>query len=275
MSFVQLIKSGLIAIITLVISNAISAQEKPGIVYDLDCYNKDGTTTFINVAGELFDDFTGSFADPVSIKKQEEAGQQIVDHFRKNSKLNNRSVPTQKLRTILDRLVRNIRDPKGFRYEIFYMDTSILNAFTAGGKIFVTRKMMEFCANDDELACIIGHEIAHNELGHLEKTLQKQNLFTDMMGESMGSIAYTISNFMVTSFNQKDEAYSDMRGMDIAKAAGYNICSNKNLWERMEKENGGGDDILTTFMSSHPYSGTRAKCVSDHVWRNYKYRCPN
>jgi Zn-dependent protease with chaperone function len=53
------------------------------------------------------------------------------------------------------------------------MDMDELNAFTCGGKIFVTRKLYHFCLSDSELAAIIGHEIAHNELKHINDNISR------------------------------------------------------------------------------------------------------
>ena len=63
---------------------------------------------------------------------------------------------------------------KGVDYEIHYVDDKIKNVFTLGGNIIFYKGMYDFCENDSEIAAIIAHEIAHNELGHSTLNLKKQ-----------------------------------------------------------------------------------------------------
>jgi predicted Zn-dependent protease len=247
----------------------VSAQEKADVTYDIDCYEIPANS--LDILSDIGSGILDNFTEEITLADQQQAGTEILKYFRKNAKLDNNAAYKKKLTSILGKLVRHIRNPKGFKYEIYYMDTSIINAFTLGGKIFVTKAMIEFCENEDELACIIGHEICHNELGHLERSLKKQQLMDNVFGEA-SSLASVVVKFFTDPFGQIDEAYCDMRGMDIAVAAGYRACAFKNLWERMEEENGGGD-YLTVFLSTHPNSGSRAKCVSNHMYKNYRRNC--
>ena len=57
-----------------------------------------------------------------------------------------------RVQNVLKKLNVNISSPRGFHYKIYLIDTAILNAFTFGGKIFITTKMLTFCKNNDELA---------------------------------------------------------------------------------------------------------------------------
>jgi predicted Zn-dependent protease len=257
-------------VLSLGIFTGVSAQEKAGVKYDIDCYEIPASS--FDILSDLGSGILESFSDGVTIEDQHSAGAEILSYFRENSTLDNNSGYKRKLTNILNKLVKNIRDPKGFKYEIFYMDTSIINAFTLGGKIFVTKAMMDFCENEDELACIIGHEISHNELGHLERSMKKQQLMDNVFG-SGSSLANYVVSFFTDPFGQIDEAYCDMRGMDIAIAAGYKACAFKNLWERMAEEDG-ESDMLTEFLSTHPNSGSRSRCVNNHIYNNYRYNCP-
>ncbi len=265
-----LIKRIIPALILIITSDSLSAQEKAGVKYDIDCYQIPATSldAFSKIGSAILD----GFGDEVSVSDQEKVGEEVLEYFKDNATIDNVPSRKKKLKSILNNLVENIRDPKGFSYEIFYMDTSVINAFTIGGKIFVTKAMIEFCENDDELACIIGHEISHNELGHIERSIKTNMLVSKAFGGS-ASYANALLKFFTDPFGQVDEAYCDMRGMDIAIASGYEACPFKNLWERMQAENG-NNDMLSDFLSTHPNSGNRAKCVNNHILINYKTRCP-
>ncbi|MFM7729772.1 MAG: M48 family metallopeptidase, partial [Flavobacteriales bacterium] len=163
------------------------------------------------------------------------------------------------------RLVRHIQNPKGFDYEIFYLNSDELNAFTVGGKIFITKKMYAFCENNDELACVIGHEICHNELGHIRRQIQSERLLQS---------AVVVKNILTLSFGQKKEAHCDMMGVDLAIAAGYNGCVAVGLWKRMKEESEEGDtNAFLNLLRSHPYSEIRSVCLDAHIQTNYGHSC--
>lgn len=249
---------------------SINAQEKAGIKYDFDCYEIPANA--LSGLSDIGTILVDKMSSKVSIQEQEEWGEAILENYLLFANVDNSSAYKKKLTNILNKLVSNIRDPKGFNYEIYYIDTPVINASTFGGKIFVNRGMIEFCKNDDELACIIGHEIAHNELGHIESICKKHEIMTRTFGSAFDLANYIIK-YVTNPFNQLDEAHCDMRSIDIAIASGYRACEFKNLWYRMA-ETFGGDDLMTAFLSSHPCNSSRAKCVSNHILNNYNKSCP-
>src|SRR5690606_6718965 len=72
----------------------------------------------------------------------------------------------------------------------FELDTkgSQVNAYADGKKIYVTPAMMNFARNDEELAVVLGHEYAHNLMGHIKS--QKTNVFIgNMLGAVVDAVA--------------------------------------------------------------------------------------
>lgn len=53
------------------------------------------------------------------------------------------------------------------RYPVEIIADDRLNAFASGDKIIITTGMLRFIKSDDELALVLGHEIAHNGLNHI------------------------------------------------------------------------------------------------------------
>jgi pSer/pThr/pTyr-binding forkhead associated (FHA) protein len=245
-------------------------KKKDGkITYDFSCLeDKDdgGTTKVITVISEMEDEISNSSGPEVTLEEEENVGDELLIQCRneyefitKGSKINN-------LRKILYLLVAHITKPKGFHYQIHLIKSDELNAFTAGAEIFVTTKMYEFCKSNDELACVIGHEINHNELGHIKQHIQKQKL--------LGQEGAELASMMTIPFNQKKETHCDFTGIDLAIAAGYNGCVNIGLWKRMKKESNEGDfDTMENLFRSHPYSEKRAVCSKRHIKNNYGYDC--
>ena len=235
------------------------------IVYDFSCMQSSddlGEEAIINLGHDIEDVIVGSSGVEVSIEEEERAGDQVYESQKSKIVHNEKS---ENLERMLQKLVAQIKKPKGYHYSIYFLESNDLNAWTCGGKIFVTSKIYEFCESNDEMACILGHEINHNELGHIKKKLQKWKL--------MGDLNSLYSMFTIP-FGQKDEAHCDLTGIDLVFAAGYDACVNVELWKRMKKAFNEGDfDPVNNLFRSHPYSSSRSECSKHHIRYNYDVNC--
>jgi predicted Zn-dependent protease len=149
--------------------------------------------------------------------------------------------------------------------------SNLINAFTAGGRIYVYEGIIDFVKSDDELISVIGHEVYHNELGHIANAIKKQKATEAVLGEGSGWIASAASAILTPSFNQEQEAMSDFHGVDVTIANGYDGCQTINLWGRMAEDE--DENELAKLARSHPFSNDRKECVRSHIQRNYNYIC--
>ncbi len=151
------------------------------------------------------------------------------------------------------------------KYTVHLMDDSIVNAYTAGGHIFVNIGLIEYCKTTSELACIIAHEIGHDEKGHINMILKRIK-----MAGMFGEILYTLKQFTSPSFNQFNEQEADCYGADLAYAAGYDPRAGVKFWERMASDNKEMNDLkIMKFLMSHPFSMERYECMKIHITTNY------
>jgi predicted Zn-dependent protease len=239
------------------------------IVCDFSCLedeNDYGTTKVINELETIDTKVTDKFGGEVTIEDEEKVGAQLLRDCRNKYNFIESGMKFLNIQAILQLLTNQIKKPKGFHYEIFLIESDELNAFTAGAKIFVTTRMYDFCETNDELACVIGHEINHNELGHIKLHIQKEKFLT--------TVGATLEQVITISFGQKKETHCDMTGIDLAIAAGYNGCVNIALWKRMQSTFNEGDfDALDNLLRSHPYSAKRSECSKNHITSNYGFEC--
>ena len=172
----------------------------------------------------------------------------------------------------MNKVVSEISNPKGFNYKIYVLDTTELNAFTIGGRIFYTTEMLKFCKSDDEIAAVIGHEIGHNELGNINDQLKRIKSAQEVFGQETGQLIAGAGKIMTISFNQKNEAHCDMFGVDLSISAGYRGCDAALLWNRMHKKYE-SESSMPRFLMSHPYSSDREDCLKYHIKENYSTEC--
>ena len=248
----------------------VPQDNKRDITYDLSCLRDENdyhSVDIIQMGSEIQDEMIRLTGPHVTPQEQMKVGEQVKLEFLSSPGLRT----NQKLNTILQRMLEHLRTTS-FTYEVVELLTDEINAFTIGGKIFLATGMLNFVKNDHELASVIGHEIYHNELGHIEKKLQVNHLARGVLGKEMGDLASQLHLFFSAPFNQKDEANCDLHGVDLVIKSGYNPCGSVDLWERMAKSEGdfnAGENMLR----SHPFSSKRMGCIHHHLQQNYKRQC--
>jgi predicted Zn-dependent protease len=176
-----------------------------------------------------------------------------------------------KLKTILTNLVAARSQPTDIVYKIYLLqDTATINAYTLGGKIFITSAMINKCTSDDQLYAIIGHEIGHNEKGHIKSAIKQLKASNKYFGK-WGETFLVIKRFLTGSFNHKNELEADYFGLDLAWKLGYDICAIRSFWDDMAK--GEERNSIIDFFRTHPYSDTRSKCLVNHIKTNFEVEC--
>lgn len=263
-------------IILFILTSFTSCSQTPKVVipeiilYDFSCMEDDEISSFINLGSDLEKDLLGTFGDAVSIEEEIECGDSALVQMQREGNVSQIGSSYQRIKIILNKVSIKIKEPSGFSYSIYLLESKELNAFTIGGKIFFTTAMINFCESDDEIACIIGHEIAHNELGHINEGISRLKT-AGRFGE-FGQMSSAVASLVTTSFNQKNEAHCDFIGIDLAYAAGYNGCASTSLWNRMKALETSSNG-LESFFSSHPFSSKRETCANSHIVSNYKVEC--
>ena len=250
-------------------------KQRTTVTYDFSCLTSNGdigSNDAIYNFGEITREVQSSFFDTIdiSVEDEQDAGRQILKAYKKEYRFIESGAEFQNLKSISRNLVSRLAKPRGFNYKIYFIDDPMLNAMTAGGYIFFFKGMYDFCNTNSEIAAIISHEIAHNELGHLTLDMKKQKAASEW--GILGEIVLGIENATTQSFNQKQESEADLFGMDLVYPTSFRNCDAITLWKRMS-QNENEFDILDNFFRSHPYSKNRSKCIRNHLTSNYNKNC--
>jgi len=133
-----------------------------------------------------------------------------------------------------------------------------VNAYADGKAIMVTRGMMRFASDDRELAMVVGHELGHNTMGHLDK--QKTNAVICAVFDVLAAAARvnTQGAFMKAgqhAYSQDFEAEADNVGMYYLARAGYDTAGAAEFWHRMAAEHPGS--IKSNHAATHPATAER------------------
>ncbi|MEJ2671671.1 MAG: M48 family metalloprotease [Deltaproteobacteria bacterium] len=148
-----------------------------------------------------------------------------------------------------------------------------INACAAPGQIILNQRLVNFCLNDDELALVIGHEMAHQVLGHITRgTLHRKlgqfigETFTAFTTLSLNrllnwrhamvspDVRRVSQSAVVSVFSQDNEREADIYGAWYAFQAGYNIEKGAAIWERMAAVVAHDPFEANYFLNDHPSS---------------------
>tara|TARA_B100000767_G_C19614237_1_gene471180 strand:- start:88 stop:909 length:822 start_codon:yes stop_codon:yes gene_type:complete len=177
----------------------------------------------------------------------------------------------------------NMVDPSAnFDWEYILIDNKkVKNAWCMpGGKIAVYSGILDVTKNENGLASVMGHEIAHAVAKHsverasrgvlLNTSTQLFDIFTGgklsqvNRVTGMNTVGLLSQIGIMNPFSRKQESEADYLGMIFSSLSGYDIRETKKLWERMKKSNKGKEP--PEFMSTHPSSTNRIKKLSE--WEN-------
>lgn len=255
----------------------ISGKERrlpDNIVYSYECLKADTNALSENweKADNLISKVT-TFNIEVTDAEQVAFGEQFMKEAEQDKSfiIDSVSPVNAKLDSILHNLLRKRQDPTGITYKIYLLqDSANVNAYTVGGKIFVTHAMIDKCKNDDQLYAIIGHEIGHNEKGHIKNTIKQMKASKKFFGE-WGDFFFAAKKLLTGSFNQKNELEADYFGLDLTWQLGYEVCAIQSFWDEMAKDEQRSSSL--DFLRTHPYSDIRSSCIANHLQTNFDVGC--
>ena len=159
-----------------------------------------------------------------------------------------------------------------FPFTFTLVDMPVPNAFALpGGQIFITRGMLELGLDDDMLAAVIGHEIAHVTLEHFKRMQRKANLLTVLGNllvagvviqesgrdrdsgyqapydprvgydnpsanriQGAAAASLILSELLLRSYSRNHEDESDQEGQRLSALAGYDPDGARRVWEKMD-----------------------------------------
>jgi len=149
-----------------------------------------------------------------------------------------------------------------------------LNAFAIpGGFIYVNSGLIE-AATDDELSCVLAHEIGHIAARHSVKRLQTVMGYQLIMGialgisgqQAIGSAIDVVFNLVSKGYSRKDELLADKLSVRYSRRAGFNPYGMVTFFRKLEEAaKKAGPNINLVFLSSHPPIEERIKKAEEEI----------
>lgn len=209
------------------------------------------------------------------------------DGFLKENKISTNAIQTKQVQDVgarvskaVDRYMRAngmTAEADAYRWEFNLVDDATVNAWCMpGGKVVFYTGILPICANDDGIAAVMGHEVAHAFAKH------GQERMTQGLAQQLGGIAVALgtagkpeqtqqiwqtvygigSQVGMLKYSRVHETEADKLGLVFMIMAGYNPKESVNVWIRMSER---GGQQPPEFLSTHPSHETRIKNLTDFI----------
>ncbi|WP_213996908.1 M48 family metallopeptidase [Arsukibacterium sp.] len=155
-------------------------------------------------------------------------------------------------------------------WEVVVFDSEQVNAFALpGGKIGVYTGLLKVAENQEQLAAVVGHEIAHVMAGHSNERLSTNQFLQSALAlgdagtkaygvkyqqEIMAMLGVGAQLGITLPFSRTHESEADIVGLDLMAKAGFEPRQAVNLWQNMAAAS---SNNTPQFLSSHPIPENR------------------
>jgi len=180
-------------------------------------------------------------------------------------------------RAITDQLVEVGNGQMNWEVVVFHDQAA--NAFALpGGKIGVNSGLLKIASTQDQLAAVVGHEIAHVMANHTNERLSQElavqgglNLASILASEHMSQVGFdTLMQALglgaqigiLLPYSRVHESEADVMGLSLMAQAGFDPRESITLWRNMEQIN---QSQPLEFLSTHPSHSTRISDLAAHM----------
>lgn len=237
-------------------------------------------TTSSGAVGVERSQFVGLVSSEQMVASSAKAYRQELEKAEKEGKLNRSPEQVRRVRAIAARIIPHTaafrEDAPRWAWEVNVITSDQINAWCmAGGKIaFYTGLIDKLNLTDDEIAAVMGHEIAHALREHARERVSQRmatSIGVDLLsaGLGLGSIGRDLTGMVANvtislPYGRQHEIESDRIGVELAARAGYNPRAAITLWQKMSAKGGGR---VPELLSTHPAPENRIRDLEDYSTR--------
>lgn len=176
---------------------------------------------------------------------------------------------------------------KAYRWEYNVIAENTVNAWAMpGGKVAFYEGIMPICQNDEGVAVVMSHEIAHAiashgnermsqglaaEMGGIGLAIAMQNQPAETQSLAMAAFGAGATIGVILPFSRKHESEADELGLYFMAMAGYDVYEAPKFWQRMKAATS-GEGRPPEFLSTHPDPDKRIQKLQQAIPKALKYK---
>ena len=206
----------------------------------------------------------------ITVKEEEELSQEVLQVIFKQFEIIDDPVIVTYVNKLGNRILATLPE-QPFKYHFYVIQEEVYNAFaTPAGHIFVYTGLLEAMDEEEELAGILGHEIAHVYARHISQKIERSKkvglatlagiaagvlLGVGGAGEAanavtMGSVAAGQSAQL--AYSREDEIQADQFGLKFITEAGYSAGGLLKILKKIRSKQWFGSEQIPTYLMTHP-----------------------
>lgn len=197
-------------------------------------------------------------------------GTQSFESLKKEQKISKDKKTNDYVQCVTNAILPYVAKQEGFsEWEVVVFDSEQVNAFALpGGKIGVYTGLLKVAENQDQLATVIGHEIAHVLAEHSNERMSQAQLAnvglqvtnatlndSEYQGLTMAALGLGVQYGVLLPYGRTQESEADIVGLELMANAGFDPYQSIDLWKNMAKASGGNQP--PELLSTHPSHNTR------------------
>ncbi|MDF2154804.1 M48 family metallopeptidase [Vibrio sp. CAU 1672] len=202
-------------------------------------------------------------------------GAQSFEQMKKDTPISSNKKTNAYVQCVARHITDTIPPQTGFKeWEVVVFDSEQINAFALpGGKIGVYTGLLNVAKNQDQLATVIGHEVAHVLADHSNERLSQSQLantglsianlaigaseYKEYQQVTMAALGVGVQYGVLLPYGRTQESEADVVGLEYMAKAGFDPQQSIALWKNMSKASGGSQP--PEFFSTHPSHSSRIK----------------
>ncbi|KJY83896.1 Zn-dependent protease [Vibrio galatheae] len=220
-------------------------------------------------------------------------GAQSFEQMKQSQKISSDEKTNAYVQCVANAITQHVPKQTGFtQWEVVVFDSKQVNAFALpGGKIGVYTGLLGVAVNQDQLATVIGHEIAHVLADHSNERLSQSQLanaglqitnialgaseYAQYRGATMAALGLGVQYGVLMPYGRTQESEADIVGLELMAKSGFNPKQSIDLWRNMAKASGGSQP--PELLSTHPSHDTRISDLTEKISSlpNYQAKRPN
>lgn len=220
-------------------------------------------------------------------------GTQSFEQMKQEQKISTDANINEYVQCVATAVTRQVPKQASFDdWEVVVFDSEQVNAFALpGGKIGVYTGLLKVAENEDQLATVIGHEIAHVLADHSNERLSQSQLantglqitsvalgaseYAQYQQVTMSALGLGLQVGVLLPYGRTQESEADIVGLDLMAKAGFDPRESVTLWHNMAKASQGQQP--PELLSTHPSHSTRIRDLNQTMQKlpSYAIAKPN
>ena len=214
--------------------------------------------------------FVGELAARLPYRYEQALAEAVAIKLAGDQSDQNTAAIEQELNQLAARIAAHMPLPDGMQVRVHYQDTSEINAFaTLGANIVIYRGLLTRLPDENALAMVLAHEMAHAKLRHPARSLGRGvavgiilSALDSSMGRNTASDALgTTGGLSLLKFSRDQERDADAAALSAIAALYQHVGGAQDVFRLLAAASTGSEAMRVTMLSTHPLSQDRIDTI--------------